>query len=145
LKINRENNGRFIKGVSGNPAGRPVHSAHKLRELRDALAGELPSIIAAILTAAKRGDMAACRILMDRCIPVAKPTYSAWPIELPNITNLVDRATAIETEMMTGRIPPDQAAAMMGVLLSKRQIDESVDLELRISKLEAASGTKNIN
>lgn len=138
--MTRTKTGRFKQGHSGNPSGRPSSSAAKLREIRDTVADELPELIRTILTAAKAGDMAACKILLDRCIPPAKPCHPAISIETPDISNPLERADCIEREMLAGRLSPDAAAAAIGVLIANRQLVESIELEARIARLEATNG-----
>lgn len=136
----RTKSGQFAKGYSGNPSGKPATNGTRLRELRDIVAEELPEIISTVLTAAKAGDMVACKILLDRCIPPAKPAHPALAINTPPVSNPLERAAAIELEMMAGRLSPDHAAAALGVLLANRQLVESVELEARIARLEATNG-----
>lgn len=66
---------RFKKGQSGNPSGRPpgTKSAPSLIRdlLRDGVVTEhdLRAVVAAVLTKAKDGDLAAAALLLDRTIP----------------------------------------------------------------------------
>lgn len=70
---------RYKPGQSGNPAGRPpgTKSAPSLIRdlLRDGVVTEddLRSVVAAVLTKAKAGDLAAAALLLDRTIPKLRP------------------------------------------------------------------------
>jgi len=67
-------------GPSLNPGGRPKGTKNKLtlmqNELIDQFAGEMnkefKAIIQTIIKEAKKGDMTAARLLMDRAIPARK-------------------------------------------------------------------------
>jgi hypothetical protein len=65
----RDNAGRFVPGVSGNPAGRPrgVDFRKLVMEFRKAaLDGDLQEVYDAMLTRAKAGDVNAAKLLLDR-------------------------------------------------------------------------------
>ena len=58
---------KFIKGVSGNPSGRPKKpKVHFTDE-------EIQNAKAAILLAVEQGDITAARIVIDKSIPTLKP------------------------------------------------------------------------
>lgn len=71
---------QFKKGVSGNPRGRPKGSKNKSTILREAmlektdrmLSKEVPAVLHVVLNAAKGGDMAAAKMILDRAVPVKK-------------------------------------------------------------------------
>lgn len=73
--------GRFQKGVSGNPGGRPKSgeptALQQLKTLFKAPAEEeiyreiLP-VVRAVVKAAKEGDMTAAKMLLDRVLPAPK-------------------------------------------------------------------------
>lgn len=80
----RDEQGRFIPGVSGNPDGRPplteeekvVKKAQKelIAEYKEKLAEALPLISPVLIAKAMEGDMQAIKELNDRVMGKAKET-----------------------------------------------------------------------
>jgi hypothetical protein len=75
--------GRFVKGHSGNPAGRPPNSKNKLSNLRKELElalvehigiERLKRIINKVAEKAEAGDMRAAKLLLDKTVPNASPS-----------------------------------------------------------------------
>lgn len=72
--------GKFIKGVSGNPLGRPKGSKNKITLMKLALEGELRTqlrhdaqeILQIAIQKAKEGDTAMLKLLIDKMIPTSK-------------------------------------------------------------------------
>jgi len=60
---------KFVKGQSGNPAGRPVGSKNKCTQFRELLEDDLPKLVSALRDKALEGDMNAMRILLERLVP----------------------------------------------------------------------------
>jgi hypothetical protein len=59
--------GRFVPGVSGNPAGKKPGTRHRATRLAEKLmAGDAEAVVRAIIDAAKGGDMTATRLVLDR-------------------------------------------------------------------------------
>lgn len=60
---------KFIKGVSGNPKGRPRGSRSKFTKYKTQVAKAMPDILDAMIKLAKGGDVTAARVLMARMWP----------------------------------------------------------------------------
>jgi hypothetical protein len=79
--------GRFVKGVSGNPMGRPKGSKNKITLMKLALEGELRAqmkphmaeILAAAIQKAKDGDPAMIKLLLDKTLPTTKAADDEAP------------------------------------------------------------------
>lgn len=71
MTIERDKQGKFVKGHSANPDGRPPGST-SAATIRKAIEKESGDIIKAVIASAKKGDMQAARILIDRICPVLK-------------------------------------------------------------------------
>lgn len=72
----RGKNGRYVKGTSGNPAGRPqgsknVITVQKLmleEAFRDATENDMGKVLALIVKQALTGDKAAQKLVWDACV-----------------------------------------------------------------------------
>ncbi|MDA7749480.1 DUF5681 domain-containing protein [Litoricola sp.] len=60
---------KFLKGCSGNPAGRPVGSKNKCTQFRELLEDDLPALVSVLRDKALEGDMNAMRLLLERLVP----------------------------------------------------------------------------
>ena len=64
---------RFRPGRSGNPRGKTPGTRHAATRLGEKLLADgIEAVATAVLDAAKGGDMAAARIVMERLVPVRK-------------------------------------------------------------------------
>ncbi len=68
LSSGRNAAGRFVRGASGNPGGRP----RREREIKHILDVATASVLRAAVEHALRGDAATMRLVLDRGAPIAK-------------------------------------------------------------------------
>ena len=95
-------------------------------------------IVCAVVTAARGGDMVACKIVLDRISPARKGRPIRF--ELPNAKTADDVAAALAavvTAMANGELTPDEAQMVAAVLEVRRKSIETVELENRLRILEA--------
>ncbi len=127
----------------GNP-GRPRGARHKTTILAEKLMAEdAESVVKAVIDAARTGDMAAARIILDRLVPVRKGR--PVEIELPPVKTAADvlaAMAAVLDHVAGGEISPEEGATVAGILEMKRRTLELVDLEARIAALETAKEVK---
>jgi len=125
----------WVKGKSGNPRGRPKGTG-KLEKLRKAIEDDLPDIIKAVAAAAKSGDTAAAKLLLDRAVPALKPVEQPR-VTLPAGGSLVERGEAVLSAMQAGEIAPGEAQAALSALAAHARLVEVAEIEKRLSELEA--------
>jgi hypothetical protein len=144
-KTARKQRGRpFAKGVSGNPAGRPQGSRHKVSLLVESmLAGEAEALAATALQCAKAGDATLLKALLDRVAPPRRePTLT---IELPGIQSAADTpaiAARLIAAVAAGELSPSEAQSIAGLLEHYRRQVELADIEARLRALEDVAGAR---
>jgi hypothetical protein len=128
----------FPKGHSGNPAGKPKGTRHKITmAVQELLDGEAEGLTRKCIELAMAGDTTALRLCMERLAPAVKSravNLTLPPIETP-ADILKAQAAAIQA-MASGEITPDEAATVASVLDAKRRAIETVEIERRIKALE---------
>lgn len=90
----RRSNGRFGKGTSGNPRGRPAGSRNKASLAAEAmLEGEAQQVTRKALDLALGGDSPALKLCLDRILPLRRERLLQF--ELPPLNSAADGPTAI--------------------------------------------------
>lgn len=121
------------KGTSGNPRGRPPHPV--AARFRGVVEPQMDAVIAAMLTAAKSGDVQAARLLIERIIPALKPIPPTTPFRLDG-DSLTAQAQAVLAAVAGGSIAVPDAKALIDSLATLARITEIDELEKRITALE---------
>lgn len=112
--------GRFMKGVSGNPNGRPKGSKNKITLMKLALEGELRTqmkphmaqILSVAIAKAKDGDPAMIKLLLDKTLPTTKAGE--------------DEAPAKEkVQIFIDRLPDRDSGGKAPVTIDGRVVDDN--------------------
>ncbi|MEI6270447.1 MAG: hypothetical protein WCP01_16345 [Methylococcaceae bacterium] len=123
----------FEKGASGNKQGR-IAGRTPGAKLRKAIEAKADEILQAVIDAAILGDMAACKMLLDRITPTLKP--QALAINLPVKETLPEQGNEIIKATVTGQIPPDVGAGLITALAAQGRLIELQELGDRLDHLE---------
>jgi len=124
----------FAPGNSGKPVG----TRHRItRAVEELLEGEHEALARKAIEKALEGDNIALRLCLDRIAPVRKG--AALSIEMPPVRSAeeaVEASVALLAAVSAGEITPDEAAAVVALLVGHKSIIEAGDLEKRIAALE---------
>jgi hypothetical protein len=136
--------GKFKKGISGNPAGKPKGSRHKTTlAIENLLEGQAEALTRKAVELALKGDVTALRLCLDRIAPARKD--APVMIDLPRIDTAEDTlkaGSAIVLAVAGGEISPDEGAKLMALIEAQRRQIETSDLEQRLDELEANAEVK---
>lgn len=123
-------------GQSGNPRGRPPRGFATVDRIRSAIAEELPQLLEVVLQKALAGDMAACKLLFDKCIPSYRVMEK--PVQIPGLTgSLAEAGAAILAAVGRGDIAPGQGSQLLLGMGAQARVIELDALERRIAELQA--------
>ena len=147
----RDAQGRFLKGVSGNPegrykpgesgnpAGRPPGTRNRATESAELLLeGEAEALTRKAVELALGGDPMALRLCLDRLIPPRRgrkvQLANVPPVE--SIAELSPTMAAITMAATTGEITPGEAAELARVVEIYARAVEVTDFDRRLRELE---------
>ncbi len=112
----RKQDGRFRKGVSGHPQGRPRGARNRATRLAEALLeDEAVALVRQAIDLAKAGDVTALRLCLERLIP--RRVERSIEFELPTISEPKDAVAAL-SQIMEGVGRGELTASEAGSLVS---------------------------
>jgi hypothetical protein len=130
----------FVKGKSGNPAGKKKGTRHKRTLLLAAMSDDdRGAIVAKIIRQARRGCRTSQRLIADRIEPPRRgsPVKYALP-PLVTVADIVKAQNAITVAMSKGRLTPSEAMEVSAVVELARRAIETEQLETRLAAIEAS-------
>ncbi|TKB26509.1 hypothetical protein FCL47_08835 [Desulfopila sp. IMCC35006] len=131
----------FKPGQSGNPAGKPPGAKNKATIMAQALFdGEAEILTRTIIEFAKKGDMQALKICIDRLCPPMKAQAAPVQVEIPESDKISDMANAFIRAAAEGKLPPDVAAQLVSAVGTLARVVEIDELKERLTALETAVG-----
>jgi hypothetical protein len=136
-------NGRWVKGVSGNPAGRPDGALTKKNlHVRQLLEVNAEAVIATVVQAALGGDMQACKMILDRIAPVPRdrPITVALP-EIGDAETAMAALTTIVSAVSGGQVSPLEGESLSRLLRGSVELDMLRVLEARLAAVEQRAAT----
>lgn len=128
--------GRFQKGQSGNPSGRPKGVVDRRQALRRLIEPHAKELIAKALQLARGGDVQALKLLIERAVPPLKAAGDPVTFDLPPDADLPAAARAVVQAASRGELAPGQARELLAALADLGRLVEIHDLERRIARLE---------
>jgi hypothetical protein len=132
----------FVKGESGNPAGRPLGSKNRQTLLEQALLeGEGEAIMRRLIDNALENEKLSLRLCTERMVPRMKAEARAKPFELPPINSVADllpALSAIQAGVASGELSPAEAAALSDVVNRWTTAVQAVEFDARLRQLKEA-------
>ena len=140
-KTGQQQGGRFEKGRSGNPRGRPLGSRNSATLAAEALLeGEAEKLTRKCIELAMDGDTVALRLCLERIYPARKDRPVTFP--LPPITSprdAADIAAAVAQAVAAGHVTPSEAAEIAKVVDVYVRAYQTAELDDRNVRLEQLS------
>jgi hypothetical protein len=143
-QVERDAHGRYCKGSSGNPAGRPMGCRNRATEMAEALLdGEAEALTRKALDLALDGDPRALRLCLERIIPPRRQRpvrLGMAPVAVA--ADLSAAMAAITNAAAQGSITPGEAAELARVVEIFVRAVETSDFDRRLRLLEQARGAQ---
>jgi len=131
----QEQSGRFRKGKSGNPSGRPKGARNAATLACEALLdGQAEALTQKAIQMALDGDAVALRLCLDRIYPARKDRPVTFT--LPPITSARDAAdlmAAVTKAVATGNITPSEATEIAKLIDSYVKAYQTAELDERVA------------
>ena len=130
--------GRWKKGQSGNPKGRPPGIVDKRASLRKAFESEGKAVAERCIAAALDGDVQAMRIVLERLAPPLKARVDPVEFDLNPEGGYSEQARQIMQAVSEGQLSPDVGKMLIDGIASVARVDELDEIRQRLEALEAS-------
>ena len=126
--------GKFQKGKSGNPSGRPRGRTNPiLVSIKREFGGE-PEFWEHIAKAAKSGDQNCLNLLAARVRPPFKARSVCVELNIKG-DSAREYVSGVISAVAGGQLPPDEAASLLNAVLAGEKIEKLEELEQRVNQL----------
>lgn len=130
--------GRWRRGESGNPAGRPVGIVDRRARLRTMIEDCAEELVSMAMQRARDGDNAALVALLSRAVAPVKAASPPVRFKVPAGGDLASCARSVVEAMGAGAIDPTAAREVLAALADVGRIVEVDELARRVAALEAS-------
>lgn len=131
------NGGRWQKGQSGNPAGRPPGRTDSRTKISRALLDDGHAVARVVIDAALDGDLQACNIILARIAPALRPEAQPVQFEFDPTASTVEQVEAILAAVASGGVPVDLGKQLIESVKALADVRAVEELEARLAALEA--------
>ncbi len=129
--------GRFQKGQSGNPQGKPKGARNATTIVaQNLLDGEAEALVRKVVQLALEGDLTCLRICIERLVPPKKD--APIEIDIPEVSSIADipKLFSALTAKIRAGVTPSEARTVMDLAEGVHKTLALVELEQRFSALE---------
>ena len=128
----------FVKGQSGNPAGKPKGTRHAATLAAESLLdGESEALTRQVIDMALAGDIVALRICLDRILPPRRERPIRF--NMPPLKTIADALAAmplIAEGVARGELSASEVGTLLGLVDSFIKGLSQVEFDTRLSALE---------
>jgi hypothetical protein len=129
---------RWKPGESGNASGRTRGTVLLQSKLRQELEAAGPEAVRKLVELAKKGNLIALRIVVEKLLPTPRSAPVSTPVELQG--DAIERAERIVALMADGSLTLEEGAALMAAVAATQTIRDSTELQDRLAALETKLG-----
>ena len=142
MQVERDDNGRFAKGQSGNPAGREPGSRNRATEMAEQMFdGACGALANKAVQMALEGNAVALQLCLSRIIAPRRHRPSGFALPpLKSAADLAPAMAAIAEAAAEGVISTGEACELTQVVDTFMRALEAGDVETRLRQLENLSG-----
>lgn len=130
--------GKFTKGKSGNPKGRPKGARNKATIAAEALMdGDASAITKKAIELAKAGDLTAIKLCLERILPPRKSR--PLQVSVPKIEKTEDVLKAVNAVLLAlsnGKVNIEEAEALLRTVEVARKAMETEEMQREIDEIE---------
>lgn len=133
--------GPFVKGISGNPAGRPKGIRDKRTILQQAMEAQAPEIVKVVCEKALAGDMQAANMVLTRITPPARHPPTLVKFTLDTTRPAADMSAQVIAALAAGDLDVNSAQIVMQCIASHMQVLQADEFKRRLETLEKSMGS----
>lgn len=129
--------GRWVKGQSGNPKGRPVGRTDSRTKITRALLEDGLEIARVVTEAAKEGDLQAASLVLSRIAPALRPEAQPVQFDFDPTASTVSQVESVLAAVASGVVPVDLGKQLIDSIKALADVRAFEELLPRIITLEA--------